>query len=229
MPALPGATYPATSLNRTRNKVASEILAYIGSPSDKDMIGRAGDCWDEAVRMFNVIPWKFNRVSENITLVASTNDYTLTGLVRDPFHARLMDAQGRAIDDVVYVPFDEYVRAYYPLIGVSNLPQIYTMPNRFETGQVTLWPPLGAGPFPYPTIQFNYHRHIVTQQLDSGVLSVPADVDQAIFMLARAMMNHKQKGTREAAGDYQLAADFRTVVEREHRDWGDKSEGGQWQ
>jgi hypothetical protein len=229
VPALPTATYPATSLNRTRNKVASEILSYIGSPSDKDMIARCGDCWDEAVRSFNALPWKFNRVSENITLLASTNDYTLTGLVRDPFHARLLDSQARAIDDIPYVPFDEYVRAYYPLIGTSNLPQIYTMPNRFETGQVTLWPPLGAGTFPYPTIQFNYHRYIQTQQIDSGVLSVPQDVDQAIFMFARALMLHKQKGAVEARVDYQLALDFRQAIEREHRDWGDNSESGQWQ
>ena len=77
MPYVPGGSgYPQTSSNRTRANAILEILEYVGGEEDIAAQGRAGRVWDAAVREFNSVAWKFNRLVEDISLSSSMLDNT---------------------------------------------------------------------------------------------------------------------------------------------------------
>ena len=76
MPFVPGSGYPQTSSNRTRSAASSEIASYTGGEDDAAATARAGKCWDAAVREFNSVPWKFNLLTQDISLTSSMLDNT---------------------------------------------------------------------------------------------------------------------------------------------------------
>lgn len=70
------ASFPQTGANRTRAEATEELASYVGGETRGDMLVRAGASWDAAVRKFNEVPWKFNRVSQDLLLDSTMPDNT---------------------------------------------------------------------------------------------------------------------------------------------------------
>lgn len=68
--------FPQTAANRTRAQASEELSQYVGGETRADVLTRAGQCWDAAVRAFNGVPWKFNRVTQDLLLDSSMLDNT---------------------------------------------------------------------------------------------------------------------------------------------------------
>jgi len=68
--------FPQTSANRTRTTASSELAQYVGGESRGDSLIRCGQAWDAAVRAFNDIAWKFNRVVQDISIDSTMPDAT---------------------------------------------------------------------------------------------------------------------------------------------------------
>ena len=213
-------SYPQTGENRTRNRLVSQLCQYIGGASNSDDKIRAAYSIDEAVRHFNKICWRFNRLTESITLSASTSAYTLTATnVKAPMRAIVVDSNSKDIQRVGYVPWQTIMDYDPSTIGTSTVPTLYTLKNLHETGQVTFHPPLGAT-LTYPTVRLEYFRRIAIEAGNDDVLEVPVEVEQAIFEWAlwRLMLKTDVK----SSGPFKAAADEEFYqVSSEWRDWPD--------
>lgn len=76
MPFVPGAGYPQSGGNRTRAEASTELAEYIGGENSDSAKNRAARSWDAAVREFNGIAWKFNRLTQDLPLFSSMLDNT---------------------------------------------------------------------------------------------------------------------------------------------------------
>ena len=71
-----GGAFPQTTANRSRSQAASELAQYVGGENRGDMLIRCGQVWDAAVRGFNSCPWKFNRITQDISVDSTMPDNT---------------------------------------------------------------------------------------------------------------------------------------------------------
>lgn len=184
--------FPQDNGNRTRAQLVEDVLGFTGGIDDTDMKGRAAAALDSAVREFNFLLWKFNRMRQDITLTAG-RDFNLNAAFRAPLNAQLLDANGEARERVEWVPFEEFAPAYWDLTDVSSYPEVYTIRNVHETGIVSVNPRLVA-PLQYPTLRLDYFRRIVKLAGDGDILNVPEEVEEAIVKRAVAIILSKVRG-----------------------------------
>lgn len=221
----PASNFPQTGSNRTRSQAVAEIAEHAGGDDRSIVAARAGRAWDAAVREFNTVAWRFNRMVQDITLVTLTPDYTLNSDFRSPLRALILDSSSETIDEVSWMSYPEWTMAYPDQSSTASYPDIYTARNVHETGLVT-FDPIPKAPFQYPKVRVHYHRRIALATSDGSRLDVPMEVDEAIFALALAKFMAKVTGfqTAESAGAspfYVTARALRSDVEREWRDYED--------
>ena len=109
MPAVSTTNFPKKGTNRTRSEAVSEIADYTGGANRPDVQRRAGKAWDTAVRKFNNKQWKFNRMSQDITLATTTasETYSLNSDFHLPLRGVVIDSDGKIRQDVRYVAYTE--------------------------------------------------------------------------------------------------------------------------
>ncbi len=76
-----GGGFPQTGANRTRAQAASELAQYVGGENAAASTGRCAQTWDAAVRAFNTVSWKFNRVVQDIPIDSTMPDATTAASV----------------------------------------------------------------------------------------------------------------------------------------------------
>jgi hypothetical protein len=213
-------SYPATSGNRSRASAIAEMLAYVGGESAPEAQSRAGRAFDAAVREYNTVAWRFNRLTQDITLssTAGTADYTLETDFRSPLNATVLDNSGDSVDIVTWVPYERWRGARPDQSGTGSQPELYTVRNEHQTGVVTFDPPT-SGTNTHPTVQIDYHRRILVQSGSGSVLNVPLEVDEAIFQLALSKVIAMIIGHKGATDARILAQAIRNDVERLWRDF----------
>ena len=105
-------SFPQTSTGRTRDQLAKDILDVTGGGDRPEAIIKAGRAIDSAVREYNSVAWKFNRLQQDITLVTDTQDYTLAAAFKQAFAANMIDSDGKNRDRVDWIPFEQWTRFF---------------------------------------------------------------------------------------------------------------------
>lgn len=215
-----GSGFPQQSENRTRSQAAVEMADYSGGSDRPEMVIRAGRAWDAAVREFNSVAWRFNRVVADITLVADTKVYTLPTDFRSPERAQIIDANGAEVCALEWVPYERWLVMFSNQVTGSNQPQYYTALNVHNAGQVR-YEPFPSGTLGYPKVRHTYLRRIALAPGDDDRLNVPVEVDEAIFLLGVAKLVDQVGGDPEVTARYVRARILRDACEREHRNFGE--------
>lgn len=217
---------PATS-NRTRIQAVTELCYYVGGDDDADARTRAGTAWDRAVRAFNEVAWRFNRMSTTFAIPADFNasgEAALPDDFRDAVRVMLLNSDGATVDWIDYVPWKEWTidEPYQvPSPGAQGV-NLYTLRNEHEDRTIIIDPiPDQTATYTYPTLQLHYHRRIELATADDATLNTPMEVEEAIFALALAKFIKMMKGGNEAKDFEADAIARRLEVEREWRDFGD--------
>lgn len=213
--------FPQTGSNRQRHLALAELAEYVGGVGRPEVLARAGRAWDAAVREFNTVSWRFNRVSQSITLVPGTKTYTLSTDFRGPYRACMLDSNGVEKWQLEWMTYECWLDIYSSgTSGGSSLPDYYTAFNSHNAGLVRFepWP---TGTLTYPTAQLNYFRRIALATGSDDVLNVPMEVDEAVFQLAAAMLLERTKGSDsdDARNMRGQAKALRMECQLEHRDW----------
>lgn len=217
-----GSAFPQSGTSPTRAQAIAELCSYVGGEESTLQQTRAGASLDGAVRAFNDVYWKFNRLVNDITLAAGAT-FTLTDAFAAPYRACLVDSNSKEVYPVSWMEWGVFVESKQPDLGTSPMPQWYSCRNVHETGVVQVWPQL-ATPLTYPTLRIYYFRRIVKAATDTDRLNVPEEVYQAIFQFALANFLAKSRdGASRAAAEFQIAANMRARVEQLHRDYQDWS------
>jgi len=213
------ADYPQTNDNRTLNALIQDILEYIGGEDDPDMQSRAMAALNTAVREFNGVLWKFNRLRQDITLTAG-RDFSLSANFRAPLAATLLNASNEERERVVWVPFEEFIEYFPDRTGTGTSPMYYTIRNSHETGIVTVEPKL-VTPLQYPKMRVEYFRRIERVATENDVLNVPEEVEEALVQRAVSIMLSKARRFEEARDAIAMARAQRMQCEVDWRDWPD--------
>jgi len=213
------AGFPQTGKNRTVSDLIDEIAEFTGGQDRPDVQSQARRALFEAIRAFNAWAWVFNRVSEDITLVAATSEYTLSSNWRSPLVAQLVDSSGYTREHVEWIPYRVWMTELPDQSSTGSTPLYYTARNIHETGLVTV-DPLPASTLTYPTLRLVYHRRILCPS-DSNVINVPTEVEQAIFDEAVWRFLRKKKTFKEARDAKQSALLSKSEIQFEYRDFED--------
>ena len=215
-----GSAFPQSATTPTRSETLEELCSYVGGEESTLQQARAGRSYNGAVRAFNDVLWKFNRLVNDITLAAGAT-FPLTAAFAAPVRACLVDSNDKEVSPVTWVEWGAFVDAKQPDTGTGPAPSAYSCRNVHETGIVNVWPTLGST-LTYPTLRIYYFRRILAVSGPDDRLNVPEEVYQAIFRHALADFLGKAKdGAGRAAAEWQIAAQMRARVEQVHRDYQD--------
>ncbi len=217
---IPTSAFPQVADNRTLGEAKLELAQYSGGGARDDILSRAGTSYLRAVREFNDIKWKFNRMVDDITLVADEPDYDLENDFKSPMRAIMVDSDSKTRDTVMWVPHEEWIYHLPDQSTTGSMPIYYTVRNAHQTGIVTV-DPIPATELTWPIMRIHYHRRIVLPVADIEKVNAPVEVEEAIFSRAVALFLAMVRNHREAGEANVEAAIRRSRVEIEHRDWED--------
>jgi hypothetical protein len=224
--------FPQTGDNRTRESASIEIAEHHGGSSQADVTERAGKCWDAAVRQMNAFLWKFNLVTEDITLsspvaadatagIVANSEYNLSANFKFPFRAILVDSSSKPRDSVQFVNYGEWLAHTPDQSSTTSSPTRYTARNIHQVGRIIVSPPLSTSSLTWPTLRLVYFRPIDLAEGATSKLAVPVEVDEAIFQLAVANFESKVKGPQFAQAQLVRAHATIAVVQATWRDYAD--------
>jgi len=211
--------FPQTSKNRPVSSLIEELATFTGGQSREDIPVRAREALFEEIRSYNSWKWTFNRVKEDLTLVASTADYELSQDFRGPLRAQMVDSSSKTREDVSWIPWGDWVSRFPDQSTTGSIPLFYTARNIHENGTVTI-DPVPASSLTYPTLRLFYHRRILCPA-DNEVINVPTEVEQAIFDGAIWRFLRKIGTFRDATEAKAVAALAKFEITQEYRDYED--------
>ncbi len=216
-----GTPFPQTGSNRELGELLMELSEHVGMGDDADAQQRALRSLQRAVNKYNTCQWKFNQTSQDVTLVADTDEYDLDGTFNLPMRAIMLDTNDVEVFQLEFRTLRKKLDVETSNLGATTIPDVYFMFNLHKRGKVRFWPTIGPGPFPYPKCRLYYFSRIEVPNVTTGKLNVPEEVEEAILAQALAHFMRKEKGAREARDDFLLAAEARNEVEVLHRDFSD--------
>lgn len=171
MPTISGIIV-STGTESAGRRVFSDVVDELARPyaaSDSTVRALAADAFRAAVRTMNrkgLWPWEVQ--DEDITLSDSVDKYTLSGPVKKQLALHYINASGGVRDQsLVYVPYDRFLEEYN--LNFTGDPQVYTIPNLFETGQLQLWPIPGGT----DNMRFSYYRVTPAPRSDGETVEIP--------------------------------------------------------
>lgn len=213
--------FPQTGGNRTVAAMATQIARYVGGESSADTVGFAHECIHEAIQKYNRVAWKFNRMQQDVTLVASTETYTLNSDFRSPLRAYLLDSNSARVGhNLVFVPYSSWTEWTANTNFETAIPSAYTVRVVHIDGLVTIWPPPGSS-LSYPTMRMEYNKWIAVPADGSGPIDAPRDVVQAILDDARARLYEGRKSGPEVDRAIRRAEDSYLRASQQYRDFGE--------
>ena len=171
MPTISGIIVP-TGLESGGRRTLREIVDERGRPydsADSTFRALAGDAFRAAVRTMNVKGlWPWEILEEDITITSGTDKYTLSGAVKKPLALHHLSGSAGVRDQkFVYIPYDQFMETYDQ--NTEGEPNIYTIPNLFETGQIQVWPIPNANDY----ARITYYRVTPIPKNDDEVVEVP--------------------------------------------------------
>jgi len=209
------ADFPQISGLRNVGSIITDLLDYVGGADRPESQARARRALAETVRAFNGMAWRFNRRTHDITFVNDTSDYALHATTRDVWKVMLVDSSSRLVDDVEFVPYEDFLRYDRTTVSPVLIPNDYTLFNTFNEGNIKFLPRIGSGTFQYPTATIFYHKRIDVPISDEDVISVPIEVETAIVRQAAALLVARVRSFEEAARARADARDITLGVQRE--------------
>lgn len=217
--AAASSNFPQTSKGRVISAMMDELASFTGGKTRTDTLDRAREAIFEEIRSYNAWSWTFNRITEDITLVAAQADYSLAANWRNSLRAQMVDSSGNTREDVDWIEWGDWVSTRPDQSTTGSMPLLYTARNIHETGQITV-DPVPASSLTYPTLRLFYHRRILCPG-DNAVINVPTEVEQAIFDGAIWRFLRKMKTFREAREALAPAILSMQTITQEYRDYGD--------
>lgn len=209
-----------TSNNRSFDELQEEIASFTGGQDRAKNIQKAGQALREAIRRFNASPWTFNRVTEDLTLVADQADYSLSEDFRNPLRAQMVDSSNKTRNSVMWIPWSVWVSKFPDQSTTGSTPLMYTARNIHLTGKVTV-DPVPATILTWPTLRLFYHRRIAFPATGKDIINVPTEVEQAIFEDAVWLYLRKVKTFRDARDAKSEALLSMSAVTFEYADFED--------
>jgi len=188
--------FPQDNTNRPCSKIVTDLLQFTGGLEDSDAQDKAKLALQMSVREYNGFLWRFNILTDPITLTAG-KEFTLNADFRAPLAATLLDASGDQVWRVRYEPYELFLEKAWDRRGTGGQPLVYTARNTHQNGIIEVWPKL-VTPLTWPTLQVEYFRRIILPSGPDDVLNVPQEVEAGIAQRALSILIAMSRTFKEA-------------------------------
>lgn len=178
--------FPDTTGNRTYLQMVDDIRDHLGKANNTVVKTQVQNCILNALRELNRQTWNFNRTIQNVALVTSTFEYTLSDLtIRKTLLAQYLNAGGtRAERTVEYVEFSRFAERIQN-IEQDGTPRLYTFRNLYRDGIITMFPrPVAADNG--RTVRLHFFKRIAIPGADGTAWDVPEWFEGVIYWTALA-------------------------------------------
>lgn len=212
--------YPQTGSGRTWGQFITDVARRVGGENDPGRYGTIRACCEAAVRGYNVVLWKFNQTTEDLTLVAATDSYALNVYHAAPVRAYMLDGTSRNTNqEVQWVDYARWIDVdLVDSRSAGDPPLYYTSLNHHKLGTVIFRPvpslPATSG---YPTVRVVYLTRVEIPGTDETKLNVPVEVEHGIERLAIAEALETVRGTGQGARAMGEAVFIKTELEQRYR------------
>jgi len=164
------------------------VSNYVLAPYDGDVALIATEAVNESILNLNIRNWSWSRRSENIDLVADTQEYALPVNFKAVRTMEILDAStppavSGKLDYLDPKLFDE---VYFDR-GSPGSPSVFTVFSEFENGMLTLSCPASADfVLIHPTLRLRYYSRLPILSATSDTIPAPSDVENYVVWYARA-------------------------------------------
>lgn len=224
--ASPASNFPQTLTGRTRSALLTDIATAAGGENDSDRLARALVALNRALRVYNEVLWKCNRLSTDITLVASDFDYSLPADFAAPQRASSLNTAGKlaGLGSIVYCDYTDFLDQVNDNTQVGDPPTIYTINNEHETGLVLFWPTPTANvtTSAYPKVRLHYFRRIILPGDDGTKVNIPMELEGGVEDLATAYYIGYVEGAGRDTQPIATALRHKMELEQRFRKWPDR-------
>lgn len=218
--------FPQTATGRKRSQLLTDIATAAGGENDSDRLARALVALNRALRVYNEVLWKSNRVSTDITFVASDFDYSLPADFAAPSRAVLLDTNGKlgGLEPLCYVDYPIFLDFVGDETTKTDPPCYYSINNEHETGLVVFWPTPSTAvtTSTYPKVRLHYYRRIVLPTDDETKVNIPQELEGGVEDLAVAYYIGYVEGAGRDTQPIATALRHKMELEQRFRKWADR-------
>ncbi|MCK5245736.1 hypothetical protein KAR02_02485 [Candidatus Bipolaricaulota bacterium] len=215
------ADFPQIANLRSQGEIIEDLLDYTGGGDRTEARRRARRALTETIRAFNGMAWRFNRRTQDVTLLTITSEYDLNADIRNIWKVMMLDTNGQLAGSVEWIPYQDFLRYDGSTVSTVTVPNEYTVFNFHNEGKIYFLPRIGEGPFIYPKARVFYHKRIDTPGSDDDYIDAPEEVETAIVRQAAALLVARTRTFEEATRARADANAITLAAQREWRDWPD--------
>lgn len=162
-----------------------EVVDCVQGANDPELLDVAGRALNRAVNKLNTRTWAWSLTRQDITTVASQNNYSVNAAFKKAHKLQLLDSSSKVTSHLVYkepkVFWDEHSED-----TSDGSPCFYTVESPLIRGEVILDPiPSSAWVALYPTMRLHYFSRVQALVQDADVLVVPSEVQIFVVAFAR--------------------------------------------
>lgn len=161
------------------------VARYVRAPDDAEVRTSIGYEINDAIRELNTRNWLWAITSSDITLTASTADYTIPTDFRAPRILERLNTLSQRDGRIPWIEPKTFMDRT-PSSTVDGSPSLYTVRNFTNSQQLTLDVAPDSGFVgQWPTLRLRYYRRLPTLTNDSDCLDCPSEVELFIVWAAR--------------------------------------------
>lgn len=211
--------------NKTRLDHVTQIAAWLGSENSLGLQKVARFAFEQAIQCFNGYLWKFNRVTQSITLLDQDNDYSLNTDWAGIMSANISDTNG---EPSAWLPFKEFaaVEKDVPQFEASNatgVPSFLTVISPETDAVVYVFPMPITGNGAGRILRLRYFKRITIPTSDGESMRIPQDMDNAIFWRAvHTFIAMRGGAVRKLVTAEKQADKYEKLVLHNYQDYPDK-------
>lgn len=173
---------------RACSDLKADVARYVGATNAARALAEAENCIGTAVAKLNTKLWNWAIVYQDITLVAGTSDYDLAAPFKAPRKAELLNGSGTPLSRLTYLDPHSFSDEYYDR-NTQGSPQVYTVENPHEYGQVNLSsPPHSSFVSQYPTLRLRYYQKVQPCSGSVTSLDIPHETAEWVSWYAKSLL-----------------------------------------
>jgi len=222
---LPSSHAP-TPGTRSLAALSLDVMRYVLSPDDPEAKTIAKDGINDAIREMNMRTWNWALTTQDITLVASDDTYSLANAFKTPRTANLLDSSGNRLAMLEYLDTQTFQKYLTTKSTSTGNPYAYTVRNAHEDGILTLSIKPDSGfVTTYPTLRLHYFKRIGTLTNDSDELDAPSEVENFVLWHAKSYIASVFDPKKVGYAERKAAVAWQMLVsddnETQFADWSD--------